>query len=74
MLKVTCLIMTHLFFLEMSDSKPVELDPYHHAYALSFFRWKCLICNIEAKDQIELEMAWPGDEKVTYTDGLDGSK
>ena len=32
------------------------------------------MCNIEAKDQIGLEMAWLGDEKVVYTDGFDGLK
>ena len=32
------------------------------------------MCSIEAKDQIGLEMAWLGDEKVVYTDGIDGSK
>ena len=32
------------------------------------------MCNIEVKDQIGLEMAWLGDEKVVYTDGFDGSK
>ena len=52
------------------SQKPVELDAYHHAYALSIFDWKCLICNIEAKDQIGLENDWLGNEKVVYTDGL----
>ena len=32
------------------------------------------MCNIEAKDQIGLEMASLGDEKVVYTDGFDRSK
>ena len=65
-----------LFILEMTDSKAVELDPYHHAYALSCFGWKCLVCSIEAKDQIGLEMVWLwlGDKKVVYTDSIDGSK
>ena len=74
MLKVTRLNVTRLFIVEMTDSKPVELDPYHHAYALSCFGWRCIVCSIEAKDQIGLEMAWLGDEKVVYTDGIDGSK
>ena len=74
MLKVTHLNVTRLFIVEMTDSKPVELDPYHHACALSCFGWKCLVCGIEAKDQIGLKMAWPGDEKVVYTDRIDGSK
>ena len=74
MLKVTRLNVTRLFIVEMTDSKPVELDSYHHAYALSCFGWKCLVCSIEAKDQIGLEMARLGDEKVVYTDGIDGSK
>ena len=73
MLKVTRLNVTRLFIVEMTDSKPIELDPYHHAYALSCFGWT-LVCSIEAKDQIGLEMAWLGDEKVVYTDGIDGSK
>ena len=71
---MTRLNITRLFFLEMSDSKPVKLDPYHHADALSCFGWKCLVCNIEAKDQIGLEMAWLGNEKVVYTDSIKGSK
>ena len=63
-----------LVHFRMNDSKPVELDPYHHVYALSCFGWKCLVCSIEAKDQIGFEMAWLGDENVVYTDGIDGSK
>ena len=66
--------MTRLIIVYFRMNKPVELDPYHHAYALSCFGWKCLVCNIEAKDQIGLEMAWLGDEKVVYTDGFDRSK
>ena len=32
------------------------------------------MCNIEAKDQIGLEIASLGDEKVVYTDGFDRTK
>ena len=55
-------------------SQKPDIDAFYHAYALSIFGWKCLICNIEAKDQVGIEMAWLGDEQVVYTDSIDGSK
>ena len=47
---------------------------YYHAYAVSIFGWKCIICNFEAQDQIGLENLWLADEKVVYIDQLDQSK
>ena len=32
------------------------------------------MCYIEVKDNIGLEIAWLSDEKVVYTDGIDGPK
>ena len=66
--------MTHLIFLEMSDSKLVQLDSYHHAHALSCSRQKYTICDSKEKDQIGSEMAWPDDEKAMYSKHIEGPK
>ena len=55
-------------------TKPIELDPYLHAYACDCFGWKCFICNQEAKDQIGIEDQFLGDGKVVLKDGFDDSK
>ena len=49
-------------------------EAYLHAYAASCFRWRCLICNKEAQDQLGIEEQFLGDGKVVFTDGIDGSK
>ena len=50
-----------------------QLDVYEHAQCVEAFKWKCLICSVEARDQVGLEMQHIGDG-VIYTDGIDGSK
>ena len=55
-------------------SKPIELDPYHHAYACACLGWKCYICSEEAKDQISIEDQFLADDYVIFTDGIEGSK
>ena len=52
---------------------PVELDPYEHAKCVQIYGWKCLICSVEAKDQIGLELQHIADG-VVYIDGIDGTK
>ena len=42
-------------------SKPIELEPYHHAYACACLGWKCFICNGEANDQIGIQ-----DQHTTF--------
>ena len=50
-----------------------HLDAYEHAQCVESFQWKCLICSVEARDQVGLEMQHISDG-VVYTDGIDGSK
>ena len=33
-----------------------HLNQYEHARCVETFQWKCLICSIEAPDQVGLEM------------------
>ena len=33
---------------------PVELNPYEDAKCVQMYGWKCLICSVEAKDQVGL--------------------
>ena len=55
-------------------SKPIELEPYHHAYACACRGWKCFICNGEANDQIGIQDQFLADYYVVFTDGIDGTK
>ena len=50
-----------------------HLDAYEHAKCVDLFKWKCLICSVEARDQVGLEMQHIGDG-VVYTDGIDHTK
>ena len=50
-----------------------HLDDYEHAQCVSAFKWKCLICSVEAPDQVGLEMQHIADGFV-YTDGIDQKK
>ena len=52
---------------------PLELNPYEQAQCVQMYGWKCLICSVEAKDQVGLELQHISDG-VVYTDGFDGSK
>ena len=49
-----------------------QLDTYEHAQCVEAFKWKWLICSVEARDQVRLEMQHIGDG-VVHTDGIDGS-
>ena len=50
-----------------------DLNAYEHAQCVEAFQWKCLICSVEARDQVGLEMQHISDG-IIYTDGIDGSK
>ena len=49
-------------------------EAYLHAYAASIFGWKCVICSIEAPDQLGLNGQHTASETSVYTDGIDHSK
>ena len=49
-----------------------HLDAYEHAQCVDLFKWKCLICSLEAKDQVGLKMHHISDG-VVYTDEINGS-
>ena len=49
---------------------PVELNPCEHAKCVQIYGWKCLICSVEAKDQVGLELQHIADS-VVYTNGID---
>ena len=51
---------------------PVELNPYEHAKCVKIYGWKYLICSVEAKDQVGLELQHIADG-VVYIDGIDGT-
>ena len=51
---------------------PVELNPYEQAKCVQIYGWKCLICSVEAKDQVGLELQHIADG-VVYIDGIDGT-
>ena len=40
------------------------MDPVNQAYAEDCFGWKCTICGLFAKDQVELEMQLIENEKI----------
>ena len=42
-----------------------QLDAYDHTQCVEAFKWKCLICSVEAKDQVGLEMQHIGDGLFT---------
>ena len=50
-----------------------HLDQYEYARCVETFQWKCLICSVEAPDQVGLEMQHLSDG-VIYTDGIDQKK
>ena len=52
---------------------PVELNPYEHAKCVQIYGWKCLICFVEAKDQVGLELQHIADG-IVYINGMDGTK
>ena len=52
---------------------PVELNLYEHAKCVQIYGWKCLICSVEAKDQLGLELQHIADG-VVYIDSMDGTK
>ena len=52
---------------------PVELNPYEHVKCVQMYGWKCLICSLEAKDQVGLELQHIANG-IVYIDGIDGSK
>ena len=72
--KLTHLTLDPLVSCFRMTSKPIELDPYQHAYACDCLGWKCFICNNEAKDQIGLEEQFLADGCIVFTDGIDDSK
>ena len=47
-----------------------HLEACEHAQCVSTFKLKCLICSVEAPDQVGLEMQHIADGFV-YTDGID---
>ena len=51
----------------------VELNPYEHAKCVQIYGWKCLICSVEAKDQVGLELQHIADG-VVYIDSINGTK
>ena len=51
----------------------LDFEAYHHAQLVQQFGWKCLICSVEAKDQMGLEEQHLADG-VIYTDNIDGTK
>ena len=51
---------------------PVELNPYEHAKCVQLYGWKCLICSVEAKDQVGLELQHIADV-IVYINGIDGT-
>ena len=51
----------------------MELNAYDHAQCVQMYGWKCLICSLEAKDQLGLELQHIGDG-IVYINGIDGSK
>ena len=53
-------------------SHPVELNPYEHTKCVQIYGWKCLICSVEAKDQVRLELQHIADG-IVYIDGIDGT-
>ena len=60
-----------VFFFRMEFTQ--HLDDYEHAQCVETFKWKCLICSLEAPDQVGLEMQHIGDGYV-YKDGIDQKK
>ena len=72
--RLTRLTLDPLAYSFRMTSKPIELDPYHHAYACDCLGWKCFICNKEAKDQIGLEDQFLADGYTVFTDSIDGAK
>ena len=50
------------------------LDPATQAYAEDCLGWKCVICNVFAKDQIGIHMQELDGETSVFTDQFDGSK
>ena len=60
-----------VFFFRMEFTQ--HLDQYEHARCVKTFQWKCLICSIEAPDQVGLEMQHISDGFI-YTDGIDQKK
>ena len=43
-----------------------HLDTYEHAKCADLFKWKCLTCSLEAKDQLGFEMHHISDEWSTH--------
>ena len=60
-----------VFFFRMEFTQ--HLDQYEHARCVKTFQWKCLICSIEAPDQVGLEMQHISDGFI-YTDGINQKK
>ena len=44
------------------------MDPVNQAYAEDCFGWKCTICGLFAKDQVELEMQLTENEKIVLSE------
>ena len=44
------------------------MDPVNQAYAEDCFGWKCTICGLFAKDQVELEMQLIENEKIVLSE------
>ena len=59
-----------IFFFRMAH--PVELNPYEHAKCVQIYGWKCLICSVEAKDQMGLNCSIYADGIVNIY-GIDGT-
>ena len=51
----------------------LDFEAYHYAQLAQQFGWKCLICSVEAKDQMGLEEQHLADG-VIYTDNINGTK
>ena len=51
-----------VFFFRMEFTQ--HLDQYEHARCVETFQWKCLICSVEAPDQVGLEMQHMGSSTL----------